>query len=224
MQSKSHRLYQACPRSVAYLGITAFFSYTPKVFRNLFARRMDSTSSIYLVASPEQIRQHEYERLGWADRQGSDASADDELWPLHIPPCARVHLQECVQISRKRKIGDMVDLMQNPCRMEPCRRPFAPTLLRGSLLWSLSRQRLVCPVEYLLLQGIPASPAVAAAGAAAAGAAARVVQCPFVADLTEHFSESVIRRMAGNAMHVQQVGATFLLAYALLAELHRLPN
>lgn len=201
------------------------FSYTSKVFRSLFSRRMDSTSTIFLVASPDQIRQHKYERLGRAARQSTDASADDERWPLHIPPCARVHLQECVQISRQRRVGDLVNLMQNPSHMAPCRRLFAPTLLRGSLLWSLSRQRLACPVEYLLLQGIPASPAVAAAIAAAgAPAEAHVIQCPFVADVTERFGESAIRRMAGNAMHVQQVGATFLYAFALLAELRRLTD
>ena len=44
---------------------------------------------------------------------------------------------------------------------------------------------------------------------------------PFSADLTECMPEGTIRQMAGNAMHVQQVGATFLWVYALLAELRR---
>lgn len=193
---------------------------------------MEATSLIYMVASPDQASQHEQERLrnssqGDAGRQEVETAADGELWPwpLHIPPCARVHLQECLQISRKKCIGDMVNLMQNPCHMAPCRRLFAPTLLRGSLLWSLSCRRLVCPIEYMLMQGIPAVPANAVASATAdAPANAYVMQCPFAADLTEHFSESTVRRMAGNAMHVQQVGATFLLVYALLAELQKLTD
>lgn len=210
------------------------FAYTSMVFDSLFSKRVEATSSIYLVARPEQARQHVRERLQLASyskndagRQELDPAAGSELWPwpLHIPPCARVHLQECLQISREKCIGDMVNLMQNPCHMAPCRRLIAPTLLRGSLLWSLSCQRLVCPMEYMLMQGIPAAPTNAVGGAAADDRAhAHVMQCPFVADLTESFSESTIRRMAGNAMHVQQVGAVYLLVYALLAELQRLPG
>jgi len=206
------------------------FAYTSEVFQKLFARRMDATSSIYLVASPEQTRQHERERMAsrsqdesW--RQEVDTVADGEPgpWPLHIPLCARVQLQECLRISRIKTIGDLVNLMQNPCHMAPCRRLVAPTLLRGSLLWSLSRQRLVCPTEYMLMQGIPAATMNACASAASGDPAREhVMQCPFTANMVEHFNESTIRRMAGNSMHVQQVGAAFLFVYALLADLQRL--
>ena len=169
---------------------------------------MNATSSIYLVASPEQTRQHEQDRLRTRHR-GDEATwqepgffADGELqpWPLHVPVCARLHLREYLRIASEKNIGDLVNLMQDPRHMAPCRRLVAPTLLRGSLLWSLSCRRLVHPIEYLLMQGM---------------------QHPFAAALTESFSEFTIRQMAGNAMHVQQVGASFLLVFALLAELRR---
>jgi len=47
------------------------------------------------------------------------------------------------------------------------------------------------------------------------------MESPFSIDLPSRFAETTIRQMAGNGMHVQQVGATSLLVFALLAELRR---
>ncbi len=209
------------------------FNYSREVFLSLFARRLECTCGIFLAASQEQLRRHEFQRLAnrgeayenslaESRRQvpGADMGIVDPLTFMHIPACARVHLQECVDISRRESICDMVNLMQNPVRMKPGRRQVAPTLLRGSLLWSLSMRRLVCPVEYLLMQGLPSSSSAAPAADSACNPE-EAMGSPFSADLTECMPEGTIRQMAGNAMHVQQVGATFLWVYALLAELHR---
>ena len=210
------------------------FRYSQEVFLGLFARRLECTCAIFLVASEQQQQRHLHQRLVNRAVPCEDRCVEnpvvvneesvgnlDPLTLLHIPACARVHLQECQAISRRETIGDIVNLMQNPVRMTPSRRQVTPTLLRGSLLWSLSLGRLVSPPEYLLMQGLPSRSLEDMATDSAPKPEERMVN-PFTVDLIERMPEGTIRQMAGNAMHVQQVGATFLLVYALLAELRRL--
>ena len=209
------------------------FSYLPDSFHSLFGRRLESTCEIYLVATDEQQQQHKQQRLARSASLcgdalvGSISVADtesmvdlDPMTVMHIPACARAHLQECVAISRQESICDFVNLMQNPARMKPGRRQVAPTLLRGSLLWSLRHARLLSPVEYLAVQGIPSN-SLDYRMSRGSSADEQAMEIPFTVDLSECMSESTVRQMAGNAMHVQQVGATFVLVFALLAELRR---
>jgi hypothetical protein len=133
----------------------------------------------------------------------------DEL----LNPAKRLHLAAYYEIAAAASHTDFADLAQSPYYQTPCRKGVAPALLRGSQLFSLSRRRPLLPCELMIIQGIPAgSTAIDGDGA----------KCyPFVSTMEEQWSWATVRQMAGNSMHLCQVGSVISLLIALTAELVR---
>ena len=119
----------------------------------------------------------------------------------------------------KKHIGitDFADLAQSPFHQLPCRRGVAPALLRGSSLFSLSRRRPLLPCELMVVQGIPA-------GSSCCTGRSLAEYYPFKSIVEQDWPASVIRKLAGNSMHICQVGSVISLIIALSAELTREDN
>ena len=133
----------------------------------------------------------------------------DEL----LNPAKRLHLAAYDEIAAAASHTDFADLAQSPYYQTPCRKGVAPALLRGSQLFSLARRRPLLPCELMVIQGIPAG------SAAIDGDLAKCY--PSVSAMEEQWSWAIVRQMAGNSMHLCQVGSVISLLIALTAELAR---
>lgn len=163
-------------------------------------------------------------RVNWQRQQrrgnyvASSADADAVMPDLDdlLGPAKRQHLEAYYEIAAGASHTDFADLAQSPYYQQPCRRGVAPALLRGSQLFSLARRRPLLPCELMVIQGIPAG------GIAGDGILAKCY--PFVREMEEEWTGSVVRQMAGNSMHLCQVGSVISLLIALSAELARKPE
>lgn len=141
-------------------------------------------------------------------RRGEEESGAAELADI-MTPMALQHLAAYDQFAASRAITDFADLSQSPFHQQPCRQGVAPALLRNSCLFSLSRRRLLLPCELMVIQGIPAG-------------SAEEQHYPFdVIEERAWHSTAAVRRLAGNAMHICQVGSVMALIVALTHELTR---
>lgn len=96
-------------------------------------------------------------------------------------------------------------------------RQVAPSLLKGSLFFSLSRRRPMLPAEAMLLQGFPV-PSLLPNDCELASL------YPFQRPLEEIPPDRTVRNLAGNGMHLCQVGSAFLIAVGLAVEHRRKPD
>lgn len=202
------------PPEAAQPLTAAVFRYTSENVRQLSSRALQLDSSAYLVAEPCQVARYRasraarrLERLG----QPPDDEGDDND---SLPIGYRVHLEAYDAVAKSRGCCDMANLTQSPYHLTPSARQIAPTLLKASLLYSLSRRRLLHPGEYFLIMGMP-SPSMLGAGSRAAA------DYPFTEAIEEQLPENAIRQLAGNGMHLCQIGTVFLIAVGLAAELQR---
>ena len=111
---------------------------------------------------------------------------------------------------------DLWDLSQSPYHISPGKDwRIASTLIRNSRLYSCTRGQMIQPGEYMMLQGIPI-PSMLDASSRASDL------YPFTAPFEELFPvASQARRLAGNGMHIVQVGSTFAFLLGLAAQLRR---
>ncbi len=179
------------------------FAFTRERVGQLFFRELRATSATFLVATAEEVEAYNARRAeartGCALASSSQATLQDL-----VPPCARLHLAACEEIAAQQPGRfDIVCLMQSPYCIPPCQRDAAPPLLKGSLFWSLPKQRLVLPAELLMLQGF--TPSLAALQELDVPASA------FRRPLETMFSDHVVRGVLGNGMHAAQVGTAMLL-------------
>jgi hypothetical protein len=125
---------------------------------------------------------------------------------------AQVHLQACNMLHEQRKLGrQMVSLSQSPFHIQHNKlSACAPVLVRNSLLYSMAKKRLVLPTEALQMQGLPVP-------ALLAGSPDLAAQWPFRCNLEDIMTESQLRGVTGNGMHICQVGSALLLALAMVA-------
>ena len=107
---------------------------------------------------------------------------------------------------------NMVCLLQSPWRITPVVENHVPVLLTNTLLYSHEASRLVLPEELLLIQGIPVPGLEAQLGIGISGL------YPFAGALHDLFQDRAICKLAGNGMHISQVGAALLLALCCARE------
>ena len=125
---------------------------------------------------------------------------------------AQVHLEACKMLHEQGKLGrQMVSLSQSPFHVQHNKlSACAPVLVRNSLLYSMAKKRLVLPGEALQMQGLPVP-------ALLAGFPDLAAQWPFRCSLEDIMTESQLRGVTGNGMHICQVGSALLLALAMVA-------
>ena len=189
----------------------------------LFGRTLVLSCESYLEAGDDRAARCLCRmNLRRQQRRGSyfvaSADADVAMPDLDdlLGPAKRQHLEAYYEIAAGASHTDFADLAQSPYYQKPCRKGVAPALLRGSQLFSLARRRPLLPCELMVIQGMPAG-SIAGDGILA--------KCyPFVREMEEEWSGSVVRQMAGNSMHLCQVGSVISLLIALTAELARKPD
>ena len=183
-----------------------------QVMSELFFAPLQLDSSVFLVASTEQVQNYYLKRLG-RKRDGGAGGGWTEVSEV-ICASARAYLEAwqkklitCGELPR-----DLVSLSQSPwhhvsvyIKPSPC----APTLTQSSFLYSMLGRRLALPAEILQMQGLP----VPAMLPNSPGLASR---WPFACDLPDIMCESWERKVTGNGRHICQVGSAVLLALAIL--------
>ena len=200
---------QPCPMT----GRASAFQFTLGCFQELFFARRLADCDVYLVASPEQVKAYNESR---ALRRAYSCPVDQLDFPEDaIPTSARVHLKAYDELARgSAETCDLVCLLQSPYHISPGNRQVAPALLKGSLLFSVSRRRLMLPSETMLLQGFPV-PSLLPNDSKLASL------YPFQEPLEEMLAERAVRSLSGNGMHLCQVGCMFLIAMGMAAGLRR---
>jgi len=194
-------------------GGAAAFQFTSGCFRDLFFKQRMADCDVYMVASPLQIQEYNEHR---AARSSSSCPVDQLEFPGDvIPACARAHLRAYDELrSGSDEVCDLVCVLQSPYHIAPGTRQVAPSLLKGSLLFSLSRRRLMLPAETMLLQGFPVPSLLPSDGELAS-------LYPFQTPLEDMLPDRTVRNLSGNGMHLCQVGCAFLIAVGLAVELRR---
>lgn len=205
----------------------------------LCGRTLSASCEIYLDAGEESAKSYLLEigrrrrkRRGEAvEAEDPDACEEEALADL-MTPAKLLHLAAYDAIlaeaetaaaaaaaGGRKHIGvtDFADLAQSPFHQVPCRRGVAPALLRGSSLFSLSRRRPLLPCELMVVQGIPA-------GSSCSIGRSLAEHYPFKSIVEQDWPAAVIRKLAGNSMHICQVGSVISLIIALSAELTRSEN
>ena len=199
-------------------GRTAgFFQYSGACFGKLFARELITDCRMY-AASPVKSN---FSTGTICARGGKRAAAVEE----EFSPGMRAHRDAYVSLAESAPklpgdggdaFCDLWDLSQSPYHISPGKDwRIASTLIRNSRLYSRTRGQMIPPGEYMMLQGIPI-PSLLDAHSQAADL------YPFTAPFEELFPvASQPRRLAGNGMHVVQVGSTFAFLLGLAAQLRR---
>lgn len=125
-------------------------------------------------------------------------------------------LNSAMQEPSQRAFCDLWDLAQSPYHIAPTTTwQAASTLLRNSILFSASRGVVIPSAEYMMLQGIPV-PSVLDAGSEAAEL------YPFTERLEHLFPKTYdIRMLAGNGMHVTQIGSVLVFLLGMASQLHQ---
>ena len=172
--------------------------FSAETMRSFFYRKLVATSDVYMTATLEQVREYYAKRFQANPHSvGSATEEAPDLLEL-LPPCARVHLQAVRDMrSEAAARGDrgpnVICLMQSPHQIRPNASQAFPTLLTGGLPFSLDLNRLILPEELLLTMGVlPVDQR----------------------SLLQNLHERQVRKLAGNGMHVSQIGAALLLALA----------
>ena len=116
----------------------------------------------------------------------------------------------------RRAFCDLWDLSQSPYHITPALEwRAAATLIRNASLFSSSRGVMIPPGEYMMMQGIPV-PSLMDADSLAAE------MYPFTMPLEQLFPQaSDVRQLAGNGMHVVQVGSVFAILLGMTGQLFR---
>ena len=184
--------------------------FTLQVMSELFFAPLQLDSSVFLVASTEQVQNYYLKRLG-RNRDGGAGGGLTELSEV-IGASARAYLEAWHKklITSGELPRDLVSLSQSPwhhvfIKPSPC----APTLTESSFLYSMLGRRLVLPAEIMQMQGLP----VPSMLPNSPGLASR---WPFACDLPDFMCESWERKVTGNGKHICQVGSAVLLALAIL--------
>ncbi len=193
----------------------------------LFQRPLEVDASVYFVASETLLRSA-------AEKMASARflpTPDPELpvrWPSLLPAAQRVRLEGYRArlrgqhlLARVGERGDrgegegtatssaIANLMQNP-GMFGTVLAVAPALLKASYLYSLHLERPLLATEHSLVQGIPLAECLPPDSPARAFA-------PWTAPVHTFLSETEMRHLTGNGMHLSQVGVALLHALAFVA-------
>ena len=107
------------------------FNYSREVFLSLFARRLECTCGIFLAASQEQLRRHEFQRLANRGKPGENSRAESRrldpgaamgivatLMLRYLPAGGRLALQELVDTPRRETISDNDNLIHNTVMLQ----------------------------------------------------------------------------------------------------------
>ncbi|OLP89574.1 hypothetical protein AK812_SmicGene28969 [Symbiodinium microadriaticum] len=134
--------------------------------------------------------------------------ASPELVASHVHNMAQAHEAWLVQSGYHVQSSVMSNIRQKPEYMGPMLSGYVPTLLQSSVLWSFRHRRLVLPVEMLELQGynlLDQDPS----------------RRSCIETCLSEISDTAIRGMAGNAMHIQCIGN--VLAFVLACSCKNTP-
>ncbi len=172
--------------------------FSAQTMQSFFYKKLVATSDVYMTATLEQVKEYYAKRFQANPHSiGSAAEEEPDLLEL-LPPCARVHLQAARDMrsnatAQGNRGPNVICLMQSPHQIRPNASQAFPTLLTGGLPFSLDHNRLILPDELLLVMGV-----------------LPVDQRP----LLQNLQDRQVRKLAGNGMHVSQIGAALLLALA----------
>ncbi len=194
------------------------FRFERGLYESLFRRALRVTGDVYLAAREDRVAKHvqgEMRRRPYC--LSGDDGLDRDLALALLPPMQRGHLAEY-----RRRLGDgrpgvdgplFVNLMQSPGHMgEPGggTKGLVPCLMRGSVLFSLGKNRLVLPEEHLVVQGVPVPELLPADS--------WLAKYYPLSRPVDAFPGALWRRLSGNGMHWSQIGTALLLAFARAAE------
>eukprot|EP00959_Pyramimonas_sp_CCMP1952_P019346 408996-Pyramimonas_sp.AAC.1 len=170
----------------------------------LFGRAVELDGNAFFCAGRED--QQEVFRAMAKKRKFSEESTWDCDDVLDVGSWARLqgHIRVANEMGKTDRDVVIVDLKDNAEHITRCI-SIVPTLLRKSLVYSLSLKRVMIPLEHLLVQGIP------------------VIgddfphRCPFI-DLirAKALSHDDVKSLAGNCMHIGVVGPLVLYVLACL--------
>jgi hypothetical protein len=179
-------------------------------FGAAFYRSCDLNSAAYLCV-PDSER---YERViqEFRARRGLPMECCGRPWLLQevLPPGMAARLQEYVSMAQQRGLRDgWVNIMQTPQFMRSIPQ-VVPTLLQGSVLYNLRQEKVMVASEHLLVMGIATEghgiPGVATFPCRIRRSAASGQRRQSLHEVTE----SAVKRMCGNGMHVAAVGTCLL--------------
>ena len=162
-----------------------------------------------LCAEPGMVKEA-FDRLARLRRK-IPKSGEEMAWERLLTPAQLGRLT-----AHRRSVGGTSlegKFFADIAKVEQVRRPSAstPTLVQNSLIWSEALGREAVVMEHFTMQGFPALPAVSGYSSVPWEA---TLGCP-----PEGFSESELRSMTGNAMHLAVVGAVCLFALCSMERL-----
>jgi hypothetical protein len=172
--------------------------FSAETMRTFFYKKLVATGDVYMTATLEQVKEYCAKRFQANPRSvGSATEEAPDLFEL-LPPCARVHLQAARDIrsaamAQGIRGPNVICLMQSPHQIRPSASQAFPTLLTGGLPFSLDLNRLILPQELLLTMGVLPSDQ---------------------QSLLQNLHDRHVRKLAGNGMHISQIGAALLLSLA----------
>ena len=205
---QSHR----CDRVLESKFGSVKMTFNERNMRAMFYRKVAISSDVFLKATKQQIETY-YRKRAHARNVPLCSEGEVDVLDL-ISASSRVHLEAGQQLRREALAGarvapDIVCLNQSPHQLKPrvCQAsmvPLMPALLTNSLPFSLAASRLLLVEELMMVMGLP-TPSMASNNPVLASL------CPYKDDMTSFLSETDVRRLLGNGMHISQVGSALLL-------------
>ena len=191
----------------------------PNGIRDMFQKERELNASVYLVQRSSETRSVSRRML---EQRKLSCDVPDDALPCQadcLHPVWRIHMIGFQELAQQKGINlvdpmaapevAIVNLVQRPHFSKLIDTDLAPTLLTGSILFDLVRERRIGLPECGLMQGLPFA----------------CRELPV--ELTEHvehirflilsgaLSDSQVRTLLGNMMHVSVVGSA--IAYLLCA-------
>jgi len=208
------------------------------IFEDLFFAECTLDASIYMVASEQQLVNHqrswvEARSMGWMldhdlegvppeDRASRVAMKVREIMGDSGPfldPAFKIRFQGYLEHYKKVEPPppvNIVNVMQTPEFFGPCTVLVAPSLLRNSWLYDIASMREVLPVQHFLMLGFPV-PGMCAPAVSRRFPFPGIVMCEPSCPVV--LSDAQIRAVTGNAFHLSSISAflTFMWAVGRLA-------
>ena len=171
-------------------------------FDKLFKRSMVMKGCDRLRAPQEQVAKDIRRRA--CDRGLPATQASGRPWSawMACTPAQRKAIDSHEQALQREGLDDkgsyVTNTMQNPCFIGP--QELVPALLRRTHLWSFKARRYALPFELLECQGYNVYDE-------------DIYKSDILAQL-ETRSDSCVKRLVGNAMHLRAVGTTLMFIFA----------
>lgn len=187
------------------------FRYCKRTFAELFHRRTVLDGRVYLTAPRDRLAEYAKEMACKRFLAPLPGDQQREFQDI-LPPSHRVRLRGYEELARSQGCSgaQIVNLTQTPGHMQQVSQ-LVPALLRTSALYSMGAQRPFHPEELFQVQGIPVPHLLPPESRHAR-------YYPFRRSLRELASETAMRSLTGNSMHLAQVGLALLLSLVEYAE------